>query len=69
MKGSLPKGVISQREEFATMRANSSLYEMTPISMGGNNENDRVTSAEGVPIHLNAGKVLLQVAGETNTDN
>ena len=26
---------------------------MTPIDMGGNNENDRVASPESVPIHLN----------------
>ena len=35
------------------MGANSFLYEMTPIIMGGNNENDRVASPESVPIHLN----------------
>ena len=35
---------------FAQMGANSFLYEMTPIYMGGNNENDRVASLESVPI-------------------
>ena len=34
------------------MGANSSLYEMTPIYMEGNNENDRVTAPENVLIHL-----------------
>ena len=34
------------------MGANSFLYEMTPICIGGNNENDRVASPESVPIHL-----------------
>ena len=32
--------------------ANSFLHEMTPIHMGGNNENDRVASPESVTIHL-----------------
>ena len=35
------------------MGAHSFLIEMTPISMRGNNENDRVASLESVPIHLN----------------
>ena len=34
------------------MGANSFLYEMTPINMGGNNENDRVASPESVPSRL-----------------
>ena len=36
-----PDGVYSEREEFAPMGANSFLYELTPIYMGGNNENDK----------------------------
>ena len=35
------------------MGANSFLYEMTPVYMGGNNENDRVASPESLLIHLN----------------
>ena len=35
------------------MGANSIIYQMTPIYMGGNNENDRVAPPESVPIHLN----------------
>ena len=46
-------GVFSLRKEFALVGANSFPYEMTPIHMGGNNENDRVASPESVPIHLN----------------
>ena len=34
------------------MGANSFLHEMTPIYMGGHNENGRVASLESVPIHL-----------------
>ena len=34
------------------MGANSFLFEKTQIYIGGNNENDRVTSLESVPIHL-----------------
>ena len=30
------------------------LYDMTPISMVGNNGNDRIASPESVPIHLNS---------------
>ena len=41
--GSTLKGKI------ASMGANSLFYEMTPIYMGGNNENDRVASPESVP--------------------
>ena len=37
------------------MGANSFLYEKIPISMGGNNENDRVASPESVSIHLKHG--------------
>ena len=33
-------------KEFALMVANSCLYEMTPIYIGGNNENDIVASPE-----------------------
>ena len=35
-----------------SMGANAFLYEMIPIYMGGNNENDRVAFLESVPIHL-----------------
>ena len=45
------------------MGANSYLYVMTPIYMGGNNENDRVASLENVPITLNP-KVHLNHHGE-----
>ena len=41
------------RKEFAPMGANSFLYEMTLIYMGGNNENGRAASPESVPIHFN----------------
>ena len=34
------------------MGANSFHYELTPIYMGGNNENDRFTSTGSVAIHL-----------------
>ena len=36
---------------YTPMGANS-LHEMTPIYMGGHNENGRVVSLESVPIHL-----------------
>ena len=42
------KGVYSCGKEFAHMGANSFLYEMIPICMGSNKEDDRVVS----PIHL-----------------
>ena len=45
-------GVISYRNEFAPVGANSFLYEMTPIYMGGNYKNDKVASPESVPIYL-----------------
>ena len=35
------------------MGTNSFLYEMTPIYVGDNNENDRVASPESVHIHFN----------------
>ena len=38
--------------EFALMGANSYIDDMTPIYMGGNNENNRVVRPETVPIHL-----------------
>ena len=44
--------VYSLRKEFAPMGANSFLFEMTRIFMGGNNKNDKVASPESVPIHL-----------------
>ena len=47
-----PKWVYSYRKEFALMGANSFLHEMTPIYMGGNNENDRVASPESISSHL-----------------
>ena len=40
------------------MGANSFLYETTPISIGGNKENDRVASPESVSIHLKLGTSL-----------
>ena len=43
--------VYHYRKEFAPMGA-TFLYEMTPIYMQGNKENDGVASPEGVPIHL-----------------
>ena len=36
----------SSRREFAPIGAYSSLYLMTPIYIGGNNENDRADSPE-----------------------
>ena len=42
------------------MAANSFLFEMVPIYMGGNNENDRVTSPESVSIHLNVNWYIFQ---------
>ena len=47
------------------MGADSFLYEMTPIYMGGNNENDRVAFPESIPIHLNNITVLLLENPET----
>ena len=44
--------VYSKRKESALMGGNSFLYEKNPIYMGSNNENDRVTSPESVPIQL-----------------
>ena len=44
------------------MGANSFFYEMTPIYMGGNNENDRVASPESVPFHLNVNGYTLSGA-------
>ena len=37
---------------FALIGANSFLYEMTPIYIRGNNENDRAASPEIINIHL-----------------
>ena len=34
------------------MGANSFLYEMTSIYMGGNNGNEKIASSESIPIHL-----------------
>ena len=48
------------------MGANSFLYEMTPIYMGGNNENDRVACLESVPIHL---KMKWYTFRENNSSN
>ena len=42
------------------MAANSFLFEMVPIYMGGNNENDRVTSPESVSIYLNVNWYIFQ---------
>ena len=44
--------VYSFRNEFAPMEANSSLYQIIPVYMGGNNENDVVASPEVVLIRL-----------------
>ena len=49
---SSPNGVYSYRKAFAPMGANAFLYEITPIYKTGNDENDRVSSPEGVPILL-----------------
>ena len=46
---SLLNGLYSERKEFAP---NSFFYEMTPIYMESNNDNDRVASPENVLIHL-----------------
>ena len=45
-------GVYSKRKEFAPMGANSSLYEMTQIYEGDNNENDILASPESVRTHI-----------------
>ena len=46
-KQSLPKmGSSHKRNEFAPVGANSFLYEMTHLCMGGNNEKDRFASPE-----------------------
>ena len=39
-------GVYSLRKEFAAVGADSFLYEMTPVSIKANYENDRVASPE-----------------------
>ena len=41
-----------KKQEFAPMGANSFLYEMTPISVGGNNENESVAYPESLSMHL-----------------
>ena len=53
--------VYSFMNEFALVGANSFLYEMTPIYIGGSNENDRVTFPEYIFTHFNIfGHILLQ---------
>ena len=51
MKSSQNGGLL-KRKEFALIGANSFLYEMTQLYIGGTNENDRVASPESVLIHL-----------------
>ena len=38
--------------QFAPMGANSCLYEITPVYMGGEDVNYRVVSPESIPLHL-----------------
>ena len=45
-------GTTFLKKGFAPMSKNSFLYDMTPVYMGGNNENDRVASPESRAIHL-----------------
>ena len=45
--------------KMTEMGGKSFLYEMTPIYIGGNNENDRVASPESVPIHLISTNLIL----------
>ena len=45
-------GSTLKEKEFAPTGANSFPEELIPIGNGGKNENTRVTSLEGVPIHL-----------------
>ena len=52
MLKSSQNGIYSKRKESALVGENSYLYGKNPIYMGGNNENDRVTSPESVPIQL-----------------
>ena len=47
-----PKKSLLLKERICSDGANYFLYEVTPIYMGGNNENDRVASPESVSIHL-----------------
>ena len=50
----LPGGRTLSKWGLRLKGANSFVYEMIPIYMGDNNENDRVPSSESVPIHFNA---------------
>ena len=47
-----PNRVYSYRKEFTSIEANSFLYEMTSVGMGGSNENDRIAFPDSVPIQL-----------------
>ena len=49
------------------MGADCFLYEMTPIYMGGSNEDDRVASSESVPIHFNSNTVKILKFGTPQT--
>ena len=49
----LSKLVLLLKERICSDgKENYFLYKMTPIYMGGNNANDRVSSPESVPIYL-----------------
>ena len=47
-----PKWGLFLKKRICSDGANSFLYEMTPIYMGGNNENDEVASPESVTVTL-----------------
>ena len=47
-----PNRFYSYRKEFTPIEANSVLYEMTSVGMGGSNENDRIALPDSVPIQL-----------------
>ena len=53
-----PKWGLFLKERICSMGANSFSYEMTPIIMSGNNENDRVALPESIPIHFNCSSFL-----------
>ena len=46
------------------MGANSCLYEMTPIYMAGNYENDRVASPESVTVYLKVFRYSIKFSKE-----
>ena len=63
-KSSQKRGVLSKERI-----TNPFIYKMTPIYMGGNNENDRVASPESVLIHLKCSLTRLQLFGSAASES